>query len=158
MKTIVPCNSFIDLKNEDTKPYNSPTTDKTACSTRFNRRSKLSMTDIQIIQSSMTPQRKKTLMITEQSNFILLNDFKTQNFPKKKFKTKVPSEYTKHILEKNKMDIKNNDNVKYSYPDNVLSCDQIDRIMRLDPQEYSKLKSTQFNTNHKRNKSNCSVF
>ena len=83
-------------------------------------------------------------MCTEQSNFNNLERMKTPTYPKKKYSAVAPSEFSKLLMKQNKVKISANSNIRYEYPDDVLSCKKIKEIKAMQPEEYGKLKQNAF--------------
>ena len=158
--TVVPCNSLADLGSELLTSFNSPLFSNDTSVTRSLRRSKASISDFQIIQECMSPERKKTLICAEQSNFSILHKFKIPASPIKKFKARAPSEYEKYIMKIEKINDKKTESVRYEYPEDVLSCKEIREIKNLQPEEFSNMKNASFRgKGHRRNKTSaCAIF
>lgn len=116
---LAPCNSIVDLESLHDASQSS-TTYSTPCTLGSKKRkSRLSETDFSIIEKTMTLERKKTLMCTEQSNFQVLHKMKTKKLPVKKYNSVAISEYEKFILKELNIGLKNSDEVKYKYPETV---------------------------------------
>lgn len=84
--------------------------------------------------------RRKTLLITEQSELLYLKRSIPMNFPKKKFRALVPDEYSKFILKENRVQLNtfSDPMIKYIYPSQILSNSQIDKLKS---DEFFRLKS-----------------
>ena len=151
-----PCNSLADEDSNVTTSVNTPETDKTFTTAKSTRKSRLSIPDYDIIQLAITPERKKTLMCTEQNNFIVLHKFKSPKYPKKKFSAVAPTEYSKFALQRNKIAITANNDIRFQYPEAILSSQQ---IKGLSNEEYLKLKEGNFKINQKKAKTSiCLLF
>ena len=118
-ETLVPCNSLVELdrpirKSQVSTAFNSPDTVNS-----IKRSSRLSETDFSIIEKTMSLERKKTLMCTEQSNFQVLHKIGTKKLPKKKYKAVAIGHYEKHILKELNISLNSRDELKYEYPKDI---------------------------------------
>ena len=133
-----PCNSLKELDSNLTTTIYTPDCTQNMGSLRAQRKSRSSISDLEIIHNNMSIKRKKTLMCTEQNNFNNLEKLKTPTYPKKKYSAVAPSEYSKFSLKQNKITISANNNNRYGYPEDVLSCNKIKEIKAMQPEEYGK--------------------
>ena len=141
---IAPFNSLAESENEFEKPLAPNKRESMSTMTRSGRKSCSSVSDHEIIKEFMSLERKKTLICAEQDNFKMLKKFKASKSPKKKFSSGAPSEYEKYILSIRKINISKTDNLRYEYPEGVLSCNQINLIKENNPQEYNEMKKKEF--------------
>lgn len=116
---LAPCNSLAELDplsgtSQTSTAFNSPDT-----MTSIKRKSRLSETDFSIIEKTMSLERKKTLMCTEQSNFQVLHKIGTKKLPTKKYKAVAISQYEKHVLKELNISLKARDELKYEYPKDI---------------------------------------
>ena len=97
-------------------------------------------------------EHRKTLMISEQDNFILLKRCTPTNFPRKKYKALVPHEYTKYILKSKRINLRQREcNIaKYAYPSNILSNSEIEKLKSEHSSAFFDLKSSCYNSIHER--------
>ena len=121
--TLVPCNSLCDFDLSSESSQTSSQT-STANSTpqmlnKLKRRSRAIEADYSIIEKTMSIERKKTLMCTEQSSFQVLHKLKTKKLPGKKFSAMIPSEYEKFMIKQLNIKVNQVDSIKYQYPDDI---------------------------------------
>ena len=155
---IVPCNSKVQIFHNQLS-ITSQDSGISCGSTNMSKKSRMTVTDFEIIRKSMSPQRKKTLMCTEQSNFQILNKIKSTNSPLKKFNTIIPSEYGKFIISEQDIRIIPIESIKYTYPENVMTCRELSLIKTLQPDTFSEIqKSVYKEKSHQNRTSVCLIF
>jgi hypothetical protein len=89
----------------------------------------------------ISSDRRKTLLISEQSNYLFLKKVTTNNFPKKKYRALAPKDYSKFILHSDGISLSINQSLKYKYPESVLSNLEIDQLKLIKNTVFSELKS-----------------
>jgi hypothetical protein len=154
--TLVPCNSFAEPETDVLPSFYSSGLGTFSSVTRSARRSKISISDFEIIQECMSLERKKTLMCTEQSNFKILHKFRVPSTPKKKFKARAPSEYNKYILKLNNFAENKSNEVKYKYPLSEPSTNESACIIQSN-QEFNEINKKQ-KVSQKGKSSVCAIF
>lgn len=157
--TLVPCNSLAEIDTAVSSTQCSPITKVSTSAGNSERKQRASFTDVEIINNCMSPEKRKTLMLTEHNNLKFLMKIKTSRYPEKKFKALAPSEYEKYILELYKVQISNNEAITYNYPSDILGSRQLKEIKTLHPNEFSKLKIKEFKLPKQKKKStSCEIF
>jgi hypothetical protein len=114
--SLVPCNSLADFDDSSESSQASTANSTPQMPNKVKRKSRASETDFSIIEKSMSIERKKTLMCTEQSTFGLLHKLKTKKLPGKKYSAMAPSEYEKYIIKTLNIHVGRSDGLKYEYP------------------------------------------
>ena len=101
----------------------------------------------------LSKERRRTLMISEQDNFMQLIKQTPANFPKKKFKAVVPHEYSKFVLNMGRVSLNQDYTAKYIYPRDVLTNSQIDQLKCLQSNIFIQVKSECYKSAQSRLKS-----
>ncbi|OMJ71425.1 hypothetical protein SteCoe_30359 [Stentor coeruleus] len=157
--TLVPCNSLAEIDTAVSSTQCSPITKANTSAGNSERKQRVSFSDVEIINNCMSPEKRKTLMLTEHSNFKFLTKMKTSRYPKKKFKALAPSEYEKYVIELYKVQTSNTDFITYNYPSDILGSKQLKEIKTLHQEEFSKIKIKEFKLPKKTKKSTaCEIF
>lgn len=157
--TLVPCNSHAEIDSCSSKEFFIPPTKTSTISCISERKQRASFSDVEIINNCMSPEKRKSLMPTEQSDLKFITKFKTSNSPQKRFNALAPSEYGKYVLGNHNVKICNSEMVTFDYPVDILSCNQIKEIKNLHQEEYLILKDKGFKASKQKKKTiACNIF
>ncbi|OMJ81679.1 hypothetical protein SteCoe_17788 [Stentor coeruleus] len=157
--TLVPCNSQAEIDSCSSNTFFIPPTKSSTISCISERKQRGNFSDAEIINNCMSPEKRKSLMPTEQNDLKFITKLKTSNSPEKRFNALAPSEYGKFVLINRNVKISSSEMANFDYPVDVLSCSQIKEIKNLHQEEYLKLKDKGFKTSKEKKKSiACNLF